>query len=140
VEEKMLENLSYRESSGWRELDQYVGELRHRHQGYLHRREPCRAPQRLRSWRTQKLRYRRCSTTKPAQLKTSRWPCDLRLVLFSETLGMGRWLQLVVTVDEMAMETEMTHGAMTEQVQNLKQRTMRRTLWKRRRPRSSFTG
>jgi len=74
------------------------------------------------------------------QLKMRRWPCDLRLVLFSGTLGMGRWLQLVVTVDEMALETEMTHGAMTEQAQNLKQRTMRMTLWKRRRPRSSCIG
>jgi len=74
------------------------------------------------------------------QIKTSRWPCDLRLVLFGETLGMGRWLQLEVMVDEMAMETEMTHGAMTEQVQSLKRRTMRKTLWKRRGPRSSCTG
>ena len=32
VEEKMLENLFYRESSGWPALDQYVGELRHQHQ------------------------------------------------------------------------------------------------------------
>ena len=128
----MLENLFYRESSGWPALDQYVGELRHRHQGCLHRREHCRAPQRLRSWR--------CSTTKPVQSKTSRWPCDLRLVLFRETLGMGRWLQLVVMVDEMALATEMTHGAMTEQAQNLKQRTMRMTLWKGRPPRSSCIG
>ena len=53
---------------------------------------------------------------------------------------MGRWLQLVVMVDEMALETGMTHGAMTEPAQNLKQRTMRMTLWKGRPPRSSCIG
>ena len=51
VEVEAKENLSYRESSDSPALDQYVGELRHRHQGCLHRREPCRAPQKLRSWR-----------------------------------------------------------------------------------------
>jgi hypothetical protein len=142
VEEKGLENLSYRESSDWLELDQYVGDLHHQLQRYLHRQEPCRAPQRLRSWRRQKLRYRRCSTTKPAELKTSRWPYDRKLVLnLGGTLDMGRWLQLEATVDEMVTEMEMIHIAMTEEVLSLKQRTMRRkTLWKRRRPRSSCTG
>jgi hypothetical protein len=88
------------------------------------------------------LRYRRCTTTKPTGIKTSRWPYDLKLVLnFGGTLDMGRWLQLEATVEEMATEMEMIHIAATAEVLSLKQRTMRRkTLWKKRRPRSSCTG
>jgi hypothetical protein len=87
------------------------------------------------------LRYRRGSTTKPTEIKTSRWPYDLKLVLnFGGTLDMGRWLQLEATVDVIT-EMEMIHIAMAAEVLSLKQRTMRRkTLWKRRRPRSSCTG
>ena len=124
----MLENLFYRESSGWLAMDQYVGELRHRHQGCLHNRH-CRAPQRLRSWRM-------CSTMKPTGIKTSRWLYALKLVLnFGGTLNMGRWLRVVPAV-EMALGTEMTHGATTGQALSPKprtMRTMRRTPWKGRR-------
>ena len=81
-----------------------------------------------------------CSTMKPTGIKTSRWLYALKLVLnFGGTLNMGRWLR-VVPVVEMALGTEMTHGATTGQALSLKPRTMRMTLWKGRLPRSSCIG
>jgi hypothetical protein len=88
------------------------------------------------------LRYRRGSTTKPTEIKTSRWPYDLKLVLnFGGTLDMGRWLQREAMAEEMVTEMEVIHIATTAEALNLKQRIMKRkTLWRKRRPRSSCTG